>query len=215
MGSLVPDFEKFMRMKAYDDYSHTWESIFYFNLPVAIIFSFIFHLVVRNVLIDNLPHFLAQRLSRFKKLNWIMHFKKHYPIIISSILIGVLSHLVWDSFTHVDGKLVKWYPFLSIMVYWERFGMSIYNILQYSTSGLGVLVIGYAVLSLPPERITKPNKNKIYYWLTFVITALIIFGLRMVAGLDLSRLLDCIVSAISALLLSLIITSFVAKRGTV
>ncbi|QMU27418.1 DUF4184 family protein [Adhaeribacter radiodurans] len=108
IGSISPDFEKFFRMSHQDGFSHAWPAIFYFNLPLAILLSFAFHQVVRDSLINNLPLFLIKRLLPFKNLNWLNHFKKHYIIIIFSILVGVTSHLTWDTFTHPS----DWFPLL-------------------------------------------------------------------------------------------------------
>lgn len=57
IGSLTPDFEYFIRMKLSSEYSHTISGVFLFDLPLGIILTFLFHGIVRNKLIDNLPRF--------------------------------------------------------------------------------------------------------------------------------------------------------------
>ena len=42
IGSIIPDFESFIRFDQHKQYSHTWLGIFWFDLPLAILFSFIF-----------------------------------------------------------------------------------------------------------------------------------------------------------------------------
>jgi hypothetical protein len=48
IGSLIPDFEYFLRLKLKSDHSHTLSGIFWFDLPVSLFFCFIFHLIVRK-----------------------------------------------------------------------------------------------------------------------------------------------------------------------
>ena len=84
IGALIPDFEYFIRMKIVSNYSHTILGVFLFNLPLGIIFCFIFHNIIRNDLLVNLPYFLRTRLSIYTEFNWNKYFLKNYiPIIIS------------------------------------------------------------------------------------------------------------------------------------
>lgn len=76
IGSITPDFEYFIRMKVQRDYSHTLSGLFWFNLPLGILLAFIFHGIVRNSLIENLPLFLKSRFSNFTRFNWLNFFKK-------------------------------------------------------------------------------------------------------------------------------------------
>src|SRR5688572_151694 len=77
IGSIIPDFEYFLRMKLRSEYSHTLAGIFWFDLPLTIFVAFIFHLIIRNPLIENSPKFLNQRLLNFENFNWLQHFKSH------------------------------------------------------------------------------------------------------------------------------------------
>src|SRR6185295_15030806 len=104
IGSMAPDFEYFLRMTGNSYYSHTWIGLFWFDLPLTIILAFIFHLVVRDRLVNNLPVFLAKRLLIFTNFNWIKHFKENFLIVIASIIVGIVSHILWDKFTH-EGKI--------------------------------------------------------------------------------------------------------------
>ena len=67
--SITPDFEKFLRLSAHNDHSHSWASLFYFSCPMALGLAFLFHGVVRNPLIAHLPRALRQRLARFQRFN--------------------------------------------------------------------------------------------------------------------------------------------------
>ena len=107
IGSMAPDFEYFLRMKTSSNYSHTIAGIFWFDLPLVIILSFIFHNIVRNCLFDNLPVPLRLRVSTFKQFDWNKYFQKNWLIVIISILIGPFSLIFWDGFTHQHAYFVE------------------------------------------------------------------------------------------------------------
>lgn len=107
IGSLTPDFEYFIRMKIESNYSHTFWGIFYFDLPLGILLTFVFHNLVKEELFKNLPKKLNQRFIKTEKFNWNKYFIKNWKIVILSIIIGTISHLFWDSFTHESGFFVK------------------------------------------------------------------------------------------------------------
>jgi hypothetical protein len=209
-GSLAPDFEKFIRMEAYDPYSHTWRSIFYFNLPLGLLLTFIFHLVVRDALTHNLPGFMSRRLSRFKQFDWVGYFKQNYLIVIISILLGAASHIFWDSFTHGDGRAVRWLPFLrnSVLVWGHRHYY--FFILQLLSSAAGALIIIYAFLKLPPVSPQPSGRNILPYWFTVSTVAIVVVGLKFWLGEH--RGGDVIFIYISAVMNGLIAAPLILKK---
>ncbi len=118
IGSMIPDFEYFIRMKPFSQYSHTILGVFWFDLPLAILIAFIFHNLVKNSLFNNSPAFLQVRLADYKNLDWNNYFRKNWLIVIISILIGTFSHLLWDSFTHETVFLSKNAPFCPPIFLW-------------------------------------------------------------------------------------------------
>jgi hypothetical protein len=209
-SSLAPDFEKFIRMEAYDPYSHTWRSIFYFNLPLGLLLTFVFHLVVRDALIHNLPGFMSRRLSRFKQFDWVGYFRQNYLIVILSIILGAASHIFWDSFTHREGRAVGWLPFLlgDIRISGHRFYY--FFILQLLSSLFGALYILYAILKLPPVSF-KPHSSSIFpYWLIVLGIAAVVIGLKFWLGEHEGW--DVIFIYISAIMIGMIAASVILKR---
>src|SRR3982751_1614052 len=78
VGSVVPDFEYFIRMRSEKGFSHSIPGVFLFDLPLGLLLCFLFHNVVRNSLFSHLPYFLNSRLSNFKRFNWNIFFVKHW-----------------------------------------------------------------------------------------------------------------------------------------
>jgi len=211
IGSLTPDFEYFIRMRIQSDYSHTIGGLFWFDMPLGIIITFIFHDIVRDSLFDNLPIFLKSKFAPFKQFNWNQYFKTHWGIVLFSILIGAFSHIFWDSFTHEQGYFVKTIPILNQTI--ELFGrqIPILKIIQHTSTLLGGLVIAIFILKLPKDENSnrKINRN---YWVIFIALTIIIVAIRLMTGLDYKLYGHVIVTGISAGLISLIVTPYLLIR---
>src|SRR5437763_5725606 len=100
IGSVVPDFEYFLRMKDESFYSHKFWGIWWFDLPLAFLLSFLFHDVVRNPLFSNLPYTLQKRFKGYMDFKWGDYLRKHFGIVVFSFLVGIVSHILWDRLTH-------------------------------------------------------------------------------------------------------------------
>ena len=213
IGSLTPDFEYFLRMRIKSSYSHTFDGLFWFDLPLGILLAFIFHNIVRKNLFDNLPIFLKSRFFHFKKFNWNKNFKRNWLIIIISFLIGAISHIFWDSFTHDNGYFVQKIPGLSTTIDILGKRIPILKILQHSSTLIGGLIIAFAIYQLPIEKnITK--KINLKYWFIFVGLTFVIILIRLLSGLEIKEYGNVIVSSISAGILSLILTSIILNIKT-
>ncbi|MCZ2459975.1 MAG: DUF4184 family protein [Chitinophagales bacterium] len=214
IGSIAPDFEYFIRMTDRSYFSHRLKGVFWFDLPLVIILAFVFHAVVRNQLIDNLPALFAKRLQQFKKFDWPAYFKKNVIVVIISALIGTASHILWDAFTHERGifaadigKLKEFYGAV-----WEYRRFATYNILQIVSSIVGIGIVLYALLQLPADK-TYVKKNSILpFWLLVLGIALIIVELRFIRGFHRWYFRPLIMTFISGGLIGILIVSLFYKR---
>ena len=212
IGSLTPDFEYFLRMRIESKYSHTLGGIFWFDLPLGIILSYLFHHIVRDRLFDNLPTVLSARLSRFKHVDWHSYFKTNWLIVLISIFIGAVSHLFWDSFTHDHGYFVQNIPALTNTLDILGLHLPVLKILQHGSTFVGGLVILFALFRLTPDK-SVTGKLNLNYWGIFTMLTLTIIALRLFNGLDIKQYGNVIVTAISAGLISLTVTPFLTKTN--
>ncbi len=183
IGSTIPDFEYFIRMKINSQYSHTIDGIFWFDLPLAILIAFIFHNIVRDSLYSNLPLFFQKRLTGFKDFKWNSYFRQNWLIMITSTLTGILTHLLWDNFTHETGYFVERISLMKDNVDISSFSIPVFKILQHGSTLIGGAILIFVILRLP-ESDKKPQKINYLYWLTFIIIIGIVLGIRFLTGLD-------------------------------
>jgi hypothetical protein len=209
-GSLTPDFEYFLRMKAQSVYSHTVDGLLWFDLPLGVLLAFIFHNIVRNALFDNLPFFLKSRFSAIRRLDWNEYFKKNRLTVIISTLIGAASHLLWDGFTHEQGCFVKIIPVLAGNVNLWNIQVPVFRVLQHSSTIVGGFAIVFAICRLPENR-EEARGVSAKYWLIAAVITLGVIGIRFLSGLELRQYGNVIVTVISAGLISLILTPWLMK----
>lgn len=206
IGSLTPDFEYFLRMKVKSNYSHTLWGMLWFDLPLGLILAFIFHNLVRDNLFKNSPTLFKSRLSKFRQFDWNYFFKKNWLIVLISLLIGITSHLFWDSFTHSSGYFVVKNSLLRYNINLLGNEIPVYKILQHGSSLIGGLIIAIAFNKLPVDK-NITNKIKLNYWMSIAVLTFLIISIRIISGLKINQYGNIIVTAISAVIVSLILYS--------
>ncbi|GEC70755.1 protein of unknown function [Flavobacterium flevense] len=211
VGSITPDFEYFLRMKVQSIYSHTLSGIFWFDLPLAIIISILFHTIVRHSLFFNLPKQIKTRLLPYKNFDWINHFKHNWIVVIISFIIGITSHLLWDSFTHNHGYFVEIIPLLNKTIDLFNLQVPVFKILQHSSSLIGAIILLISFSKLPINPIENHPIN-FKYWLIFSIITLIIITFRFLTGLKFHEYGTIIVTIISATIIGLIVTPVLTNK---
>jgi hypothetical protein len=212
VGSIVPDFEYFIRMKVHSVYSHTLFGVFWFDIPLGILISLVFHVVIRNTLIENIPAFFRKRFIVYCDFNFLNYFKQHYFIVLFSLLIGVLSHLMWDSFTHETGYFVNRFSFLNYNIN----AIPLFKIAQHLSSLIGCIAIIYAIYKLPLHSVSLVTLNKMYFILIAIITVSLTL-IRYLVGLKYYHYGHIIATIIGAFCIALVISSYLfnTKRTSI
>lgn len=210
VGSVTPDFEYFIRMKVQSNYSHTLYGIFWFDLPLAILLSFLFHNTVRNALFFNSPDVIKSRILIFTSFNWNNYFKENWIVVVISMLIGIASHLLWDGFSHNQGYFVEHISTLKNSINLLGNEIPIWKITQHLSTLIGAIVIVTSFFKFSENKIQYSVINK-KYWIIISITTFLILILRFLADLKHATLGNSIVSLISAFLIALITTPILIK----
>lgn len=213
VGSMTPDFEYFLRMRVESVYSHTWVGMFWFDLPLALILTFVYHYIVRNSFICNAPGFIKKRLAPYLDFSWWDYFKHNFFIVIICILVGVASHLLWDGFTHPHGMFVNMIPSLKETT--DIFGNHVryYRILQNISSVVGGIIVFYAVMRIPKAADYPKSRNPVFYWFIVIGTGLVAPNIRILLGVRYTEYGTVGVSVISGLIAGAIMAPlFLEKR---
>src|SRR5450432_576742 len=214
VGSMTPDFEYFIRMKDYSKYGHSWSGLLWFDVPLGLLLIFIFHNVVRDILIVYLPFSLNVIFSAFAKFNWNKYFQRNIIVVLISLIIGIASHLFWDSFTHDGEYIVEAIPILRDSVNILNHHLSGARVFQYVSSVIGGIVMLIVVFKLPEGRNTKEN-TIINFWLLVSLVMISVVNVRLYLDtlLNHHNHEDIIVTTISGALIGITTLSFLLKES--
>lgn len=208
IGSIVPDFEYIVNETR--DFSHTLQGALWLDIPLALLSAFIFHTILRDTLIVNLPTFMYRRFVRFENFHWTLYFKKNIVIIILSILLGIGTHLLWDSFTHGTGYFVTKFPALQNMVSIAGIQMPFHEWLWFLNSIVGAIVLAIAIYLLPPMHTVRKHNIRWFWMQFFLLTALL--SALLLTGSKNKEIDDISMIFLRSGLLSLLFTSVLSKK---
>lgn len=210
VGSMVPDFEYFIRMDVLGIYGHSLAGLFWFDLPLGLLLCFIYHDLVRNPLLANLPFIFRSRLEQYSDFNWDQSFRRRIAIVIISVLVGSATHLFWDGFTHRYGFFARHSNYLLHTVRLGSLHISRYGLLQHGSSIVGGIIVLVATLSIPAQ--SPRGRIQPSFWIVFGLIAASVTAYRIATGLDVTDYIRVIINLISASIIGLLASSLVFRR---
>lgn len=159
IGSMAPDIEYFTRLAQQDRSAHTYPGVLTIAFPVALAALAVFHHVMKWPCLSLMPRSWQARL-----VTSAGHFRwrpaKHVVLILISLMIGIVTHLVWDSFTHKEGWIVQQVPGMRSPLF--SVGQSVispYKLAQHVSTVLGGLFI--AIIVIMCVRRMPPSSGKL------------------------------------------------------
>jgi membrane-bound metal-dependent hydrolase YbcI (DUF457 family) len=141
IGSMVPDFEYFLRLSPKGGFGHTLPGVFLFDLPVAFISLWLFHAFLKEPLYSWLPLSVQQRISLDPSSSPIQS-PANLALALLSILIGIATHILWDSFTHRGFWPYRHWLFLHRTIPLpDGFQLEYLRIIQHVSTAVGAAVL--------------------------------------------------------------------------
>jgi len=170
IGSMAPDFDYIYHTHAGVILSHSLPGIIYYCLPVTIGVANLWHFIVKTSLATALPVSMVCKYSDWLSNSWEFQSFLRIVTIIVSAVVGVMTHLAWDSFTHINGFFVQNIVFLTRITL--IFNFPVYKLLQYGCGLVGACVIFSVIVlhsSKMPQLVVRHHPKR--FW----ITAFIVF----------------------------------------
>ena len=200
LGSMAPDFEYFLRGRPSAEIGHTLIGFLTFNLPIVVMVYFIYHMWIHKTLWSHLPSILQESPVQKPRSSKVLHI----IVLLYSALFGMITHVVWDSFTHLNGFMVRKLSILTYNVQVLDFSIPIFKLLQHGSTLVGLLIIiSYMYIRAKKNRyhdngLIKP-KQKWMYWSLIAFVAMILFSLWYFIdqvsigsyGIMVVRIIDC------------------------
>ena len=141
IGSMAPDFPYVLGNTANQRFAHRFPGLVEFTIPASLIALWMFHNIIKRPVTGLLPSGMQQRLRNQMGPFPFGGFRR-FAAILGSILLGIATHLVWDSFTHDNTWVLDHVRWLRGWIYVPFVGyMPIHSALQYVSSILGLLAL--------------------------------------------------------------------------
>lgn len=139
IGSFGPDFEYFLRISSDSRSWHYYPDVLLYCLPFTLILFFVFQTVLKRPLAALLPNSVQRRISAEASLP---RTTTETLLLILSLLIGIVSHMIWDACTHPHTWATNSMHFMwkAMAIYGHR--MYVYQFLQSLSSVVGLLILG-------------------------------------------------------------------------
>ena len=111
IGSMVPDFGFLMPWRPPRVETHTVMALLTFCLPVGLMTFWMFQKFVKTGMMEIVPNATYARWQRFAAPAEIGSLGQ-WVAAACGVLIGAITHLVWDAFTHEGARGVRMFPAL-------------------------------------------------------------------------------------------------------
>ena len=142
VGSISPDLEYLLHLAPVGGIGHTPAGLLVFCLPAGLSALWIVHRIwerpMRSMFSPAAQDSAGPRYKLFAF--WPI---SRLGLVCLAILIGAITHLLWDSFTHKHGWMVQQFPLLSRPILRTHWGDApVYKILQHGSTLLGAFDFG-------------------------------------------------------------------------
>jgi hypothetical protein len=166
IGTMAPDVPYFVPLGVPRSLSHSPLGVPTVDLVITVVLVLLWYAAFRTPVVDLAPTAIRERMPRLGPLAWRPTDRSWGSAIVLGVLaalIGILTHLAWDAFTHRNSPLVEAVPLLHAPLG----PLAVSSWLQHLSSVGGLVAIGvWAVLwarrapriearslSTPPSRI--------------------------------------------------------------
>lgn len=143
IGSMTPDMGYFVPWLGVSSrVTHGLTGLFSFCLPVGILMYLLFHAVLKMPSLDLMPRGLRGRLLPYAGPgSWLSSGTSVWGVP-ASLLLGAVTHIVWDSFTHVGAPAVIALPVLNALLFKVHgYEVFLFKLLQHLSSLVGLALL--------------------------------------------------------------------------
>lgn len=153
IGSMIPDLPLFFPISSYAQ-THSPTGLITVCLPMGLITFLVFQAILKVPLIALLPTWIQQRIAGVSQPRLKISISFFLSITIATLL-GAMTHIVWDAFTH-DGRWgTELLPFLQETLTVAGRSISGYKLFQYGSTMIGLPLL--VILSIHYLRQTSPS----------------------------------------------------------
>jgi membrane-bound metal-dependent hydrolase YbcI (DUF457 family) len=175
IGSMAPDFQFFVPFDVSRDFTHDFAGLFAFCWPLGLAVWLLFVKVLERPTIELLPSPWRERVPRSGPVT-----PRALLLASLGIILGAMTHVAWDAFTHWGTPVSQYFPGLGAEVFEVRGrAVHVFSLLQYLSSVAGLLALaywGYNLRHAPPPRRAARHASGFLTDRTRIFAALVVVG---------------------------------------
>ncbi|MDV8114372.1 DUF4184 family protein [Bacillus sp. BAU-SS-2023] len=174
LGSMAPDFIYFLLFNPSSNLGHTLLGFIILNLPICFLLNYLILKFIKNPFIINLPSKICNYYTYL--INYDFNFKstKNIFVFTYSCIVGMLTHIIWDAFTHKTGYFVVNINLLKESIHILGYQVPFFKLLQHGSTLLGFFVILYYFYTIRRYSNKYIRSNKFQYHLTAISIQILI-----------------------------------------
>jgi len=125
-GSMSPDVPMFLRLRGFYDLTHSPVGVLTVDLAMSFVAVTFWFALLRDPLVDICPAPVRERLAATARYD-----RRQWALVAPAAILGALTHITWDAFTHTGRWGVRWIDWLGQVHHghtgadWAQFGSSI------------------------------------------------------------------------------------------
>ena len=181
VGTFAPDFEYFLHLAPDSGFGHTFQGIAELSFPLAMLMLWIFHSFVKVPLAGLLPNGIQRRLTPYLT-RFSVRGGGRLLLIAASVLLGIGTHLVWDSFTHPNTWPYDHFSILRLTLPAPFVGsIAFYKLLQHASTIVGLAILAFWIgkwyeTTAPSARLTSEPSPTQRVFIVVAITSISVVG---------------------------------------
>lgn len=180
VGCMAPDLIRLFTEDKNNN-SHHWSGLIFPDLYMGLLFSLCWYFILRPVLYD---YFKIKQPLNIYGLDAGCKFILQ---LIVAILLGEVTHILWDGMTHADTKNLFFRQFLEQSMNIWGLNTHVYMVMQIASSIVPLPIIGYMMLHFYKAHVVHETKHIIpKTWVTVLLLSSCAMGMEQIVKLILS-----------------------------
>ena len=178
IGAMVPDFHVYIPWHLDRAVTHSLSALVTFCLPIGLATFWVFQLLIKMPMVEVLPD---GAYARWKPFAAPANFDsvRRWLLAAVGVLLGSLTHLLWDAFTHEGARGVRMVPMLDEPIFdFGRHHIDAVRLLQDGSSLFGLiavlLMVSYALrpgAQSPAQPRLLPARERNLWVAAYVVAA--------------------------------------------
>lgn len=163
IGSMVPDMAYLTPYLVHQRMdSHSLVGIYLYCIPMGLTIYFLYHYLMAPVILSLTPTSIKRYLNPDLSLGKLPNISAQ--VLLFSLILGALTHVLWDFFTHRSGGIPNYIPWMDTpLIRIDSYDIMPYRVLQHLSSLLGLGLLIYWIKRWYSNQ--KTNKSQQYqHW---------------------------------------------------